>query len=159
MLTYPDSHREHKLMLTYLTVIQKTSSHRENKMMFTHPHSHRKNKPVFTHPQSQRENKLMFTQPQSQRENKLMLTHPHSHWENKLMLTHPHSHNKLMLDTPTSNDQRKETAFLTIFHYHYIWKHGALRPQKPLRLIREGEVDGVGNFYIYHLLTTLSPPE
>ena len=27
-------------------------------------------------------------------------------------------------------------------------KHGALRPQKPLRLIRDEEVGGVGNFYI-----------
>ena len=28
------------------------------------------------------------------------------------------------------------------------WKHGALRPQKPLRLLTDGEVGGVGNFYI-----------
>ena len=58
------------------------------------------------------------------------------------------------------------------------WKHGALRPQKPLRLIRDGkmetwsftstetikvirdgEVWGIWNFYIYHQLATLSPQE
>ena len=38
-------------------------------------------------------------------------------------------------------------------------KHRALRPQKPLRLIREGEVGEVGNVCIRHLLVTLSPPE
>ena len=42
-------------------------------------------------------------------------------------------------------------------------KHGALRPQKPLRLINDGEVEvgewgggGFGNFYIYHLIVTLA---
>ena len=36
-------------------------------------------------------------------------------------------------------------------------KLGALRPQKPLRLIRDGEVGGQ-EIYIWHLLATLSPP-
>ena len=35
-------------------------------------------------------------------------------------------------------------------------KHWALRPQKPLRLIRDGEVGGLGVLY---LTPTLSPPE
>ena len=30
----------------------------------------------------------------------------------------------------------------------HAWKHGALRPQKPLRLIRDGEVGVGGDFYI-----------
>ena len=40
-------------------------------------------------------------------------------------------------------------------------KHWALRPHKPLRLIRDGEVGGGGgqNCYIEHLLVTPSPPE
>ena len=37
-------------------------------------------------------------------------------------------------------------------------KHLALRPLKPLRLIRDGEVGGSGILYLY-LLVTLSPPE
>ena len=36
-------------------------------------------------------------------------------------------------------------------------KHGALHPQKPLRLIRDGEVGGSG--ILYTLLATLSSPE
>ena len=37
-------------------------------------------------------------------------------------------------------------------------KRGALRPQKPLRLIRNGGFGGQ-EFYIYHLIATLSLPE
>ena len=40
----------------------------------------------------------------------------------------------------------------------YPRKHCALRPQKPLRLIRDGEVGGL-EFYIEHLFVTLLPPE
>ena len=39
------------------------------------------------------------------------------------------------------------------------WKLWALRPQKPLRLIRDGEVWGSGIFVSNTLLATLSPPE
>ena len=40
-------------------------------------------------------------------------------------------------------------------------KHWALRPQKPLGLIRDGEVVGAEFFFFFikHLLVTLSPPE
>ena len=48
------------------------------------------------------------------------------------------------IDYACSMYVRSQTAALSP-----CWKHGALRPQKPLRLIRDGEVGGSGFFNFF----------
>ena len=57
------------------------------------------------------------------------------------------------------DSRREESTFafnLDVNKFGKERKLWALRPQKPLRLIRDGEVGGSGIIYI---LVTLSPPE